>query len=72
LEEFKMDVKCKFCGKTIKINVTEEQEKFWNSVKNDRDRPHVQHIFPNLSADERELFISGMCPTCWDKTFGPE
>ena len=32
----------------------------------------VQDAFPYLSADERESFISGICPTCWDKMFSEE
>lgn len=33
----------------------------------------VQDVFPELSADERELyFISHICPVCWDKLFGVE
>lgn len=30
----------------------------------------VQHIFPTLSADEREFLISGITPTKWRETFG--
>ena len=29
----------------------------------------VQDVFPNLSADEREQLISGICPECWNKMF---
>lgn len=33
----------------------------------------VQNVFPELSADERELyFISHICPVCWDNIFGVE
>ena len=33
----------------------------------------VQDVFPELSADERELyFITHICPTCWDSIFGVE
>lgn len=30
----------------------------------------AQNAFPYLSADEREMLISGICPKCWEKTFG--
>ena len=30
----------------------------------------VQDCFPYLSADEREMLISGICPQCWDNMFG--
>ena len=29
----------------------------------------AQVAFPYLSADEREMLITGICPTCWDKMF---
>ncbi len=32
----------------------------------------AQNAFPYLSADEREMLISGVCPKCWAKTFGEE
>ena len=35
-------------------------------------RPHVQEIFPNLDADDRELFISGTGSEEWDEIFGEE
>ena len=27
---------------------------------------------PQLSADEREMLISGICPSCWAKAFSDE
>lgn len=30
----------------------------------------IQDAMPDLSADERELFISGTCGKCWDEMFG--
>ncbi len=32
----------------------------------------VQDCFPDMSADDREFLITGICPTCWDLTFGGE
>lgn len=32
----------------------------------------IQDIVPELSPDYREMFISGICPTCWDNMFGFE
>ena len=31
----------------------------------------IQNALPYLSADERELLISGICGGCFDKMFGP-
>lgn len=30
---------------------------------------HIQDVMPYLSADERELLISGICGKCFDKVF---
>ena len=35
-------------------------------------RRHIQDIIPELAPEMRELFISGMCPKCWDKLFSFE
>ena len=32
----------------------------------------VQQAFPDLSASEREMLITGTHPKCWDKMFGKE
>lgn len=32
----------------------------------------VQIAFPYLSAEEREMLISGTCKECWDKMFTPD
>lgn len=32
----------------------------------------IQDIIPNVSPAYREMFISGICPECWDKMFGCE
>lgn len=29
----------------------------------------IQDAMPNVSADDREFLISGICPKCWDSTF---
>lgn len=55
---------CPFCGKAHEIEVNEIDYLDW------QDGEHAQNAFPYLSADEREMLISGICPTCWDKMFG--
>ena len=32
----------------------------------------IQNALPELDADQRELLISGTCPTCWNEMFPPE
>jgi len=33
---------------------------------------HIQHIFPEMSNDDRERFISGYCAPCWTALFGED
>ena len=62
----KLDVTCVICHETHVLGVNENDFLDWQNGK------HVQNAFPYLSADEREMLISGICPTCWDKMFGGE
>ena len=52
--------RCPFCGKRNSVVVDEEDfERYENGAK-------AQDAFPYLEPDERELLISGICPSCWD------
>ena len=62
----KIPLPCKFCGQVQEVELTQEQINELQSPK----RRCVQDIVPELSAEQRELFISGMCGDCWDATFG--
>jgi hypothetical protein len=57
-------VKCIECGKDVSIIVNKKDLNRYNST-NDL----VQNIFPYLSANEREIFISQICGECYDKIF---
>jgi len=57
---------CPFCGKANFIEVNEADYLDWSDGK------LAQDAFPYLSADEREMLISGICPTCWDSMFGSD
>ena len=56
--------RCPFCGRGNEVEVNENDYWDW------QDGELVQVAFPYLSANEREMLISGICPTCWEKTFG--
>ena len=68
--EISYNVNCKFCNKNVVIKLTSEQYK--NLGRYNRGEGHIQDLLPELSADDREMFVSGMCPECWDKTFSGE
>lgn len=57
---------CPCCGHANEVYVNEEDYWDW-----DEGVP-AQKAFPYLSPDEREMLISGICPSCWDKMFPPE
>lgn len=53
--------RCPFCGRGNEVEVNESDYWDWD------DGELVQDAFPYLSADEREMLISGICPTCWNE-----
>ena len=57
---------CPFCHKAHEVAVNEMDYLDW------QDGKLAQDAFPYLSADEREMLISGICPTCWDGMFGSD
>jgi len=57
---------CPFCGHANFVEVNEDDYLDW------QDGELVQNAFHYLSANEREMLISGICPTCWENTFGDE
>lgn len=56
---------CPFCGETHIVVVDTIDYIAWEN-----GNVLAQNAFPYLSADEREMLISGICPQCWEKTFG--
>ena len=57
---------CPFCGKGHEVEVNEIDYLDW------KDGALAQEAFPYLSAEDREMLISGICPDCWDYMFGVE
>lgn len=56
---------CPFCGCVNEVTIEERDWYDWqfNAVL-------AQDAFPYLTADEREMLISGICPDCWGGMFG--
>ena len=54
---------CPFCGHENEVEVNHMDYLDWQNGE------LVQDAFPYLSANEREMLISGCCPRCWDKMF---
>ena len=55
---------CISCSKNVSIVASREQ---WNKYHNGNEK--IQDIFPELSANEREILITGMCSECFDEIF---
>lgn len=55
---------CPLCGRYHNVKVKEEDyKKYENGML-------IQNAFPYLSADEREMLMTGICGECFDKMFG--
>lgn len=52
------------CGKTTEIEVEEKGYKLW------KQGARIQDALGTLTADQREMLISGICPVCWDRMWG--
>ena len=60
-----IECRCPFCGVVRTVTVDAIDYLAWEVGD-----ALAQNAFPYLSADEREMLISGICPSCWEKTFG--
>lgn len=60
-------VRCDVCCKEEKVPCTEDQ--YYDFVNG---RKVIQDIFPEVSPDVREMFLSGWCGDCFDKMLGFE
>lgn len=61
---------CKRCRNIIQIPCSDETyvaAQFWNARTDPRP---IQEVFPDMAPDYREMFITGLCPTCQDAMFG--
>lgn len=56
--------RCPICGRGNEVEVNEADYWDWD------DGVLAQVAFPYLTAQEREMLITGTCPTCWNKMFG--
>ena len=63
-KEVEVVTRCPICGSANYIAVNEMDYLDW------QDGKLAQDAFPYLNADAREMLISGICPDCWERTFG--
>ena len=63
-------IKCELCDQDIPVAITEGEFVDW--TLNHKTLPVVQDHFPQLSAEDREMLVSGVCGKCWDRLFPDE
>lgn len=51
--------KCPFCSEYNRVEFDYDAYRNWQNGE------LIQNAFPNLSANERELIKTGICPDCW-------
>ena len=61
-------VRCSRCRKGVPIQVYSEKFERWNAGE---IGGLMQQVFPELTAAEREMFISGLCNDCWNEVTKP-
>jgi hypothetical protein len=58
---------CIRCKKEFKFTLTGEQyERVYHG------KEYIQNILPHFRPEDREMFISHICPECWNKMMPPE
>ncbi len=63
-EKTTMWTTCRVCKNQVEMQVHAEDVAAWENGE------LIQNAMPYLSADEREVLISGTCGPCFDKMFG--
>lgn len=59
-------LRCRICGKTSTAVVSTQGLRDW------ANGALIQNALPELSPEQRELLISSLCSTCFDKLFAEE
>lgn len=62
---------CCRCGANVPLKVYEEDYIEFTTTPIMKRRL-VQDIFPYLTPQDKEMFISQVCPTCWEDMFPSE
>ena len=57
---------CTVCGQYEMWSLDRDSVMRWHEGEN------IQRVFPDMSAGDREILISGTHPACWDKLFGED
>jgi hypothetical protein len=69
-EEITVAVECRWNKSHPQVHMTVKLED-WLEWKGNSPKL-IQHIFPYLNSDQREILITGTCPICWAAMFPKE
>jgi len=61
-----LTIECPKCNGQTEMQVPAEQFVNWQRGQ------LIQDAFPNLTTDEREAMMTGICPKCWEAMFADE
>jgi hypothetical protein len=64
MQEINVVTTCPICSNSHDVDVPYEGYMAW------RKGMLIQQAMPELSATLREMLMSGICGTCWDRSFG--
>jgi hypothetical protein len=59
-ETMMVSTTCVFCGKEHLTEVDTLKYYRWKIGES------IQNVWPEMTADDRELLVSGTCPQCWE------
>jgi len=59
----KYAISCRECQQIKFVEASEDGVKKWQQGE------LIQRALPELTAEEREMLISRICPECWNKMF---
>lgn len=62
-EQITLKYKCPHCGSITFVTVNKNDYEDWQKCK------LVQNAFPYLQPHECELFVTGICRSCWENIF---
>lgn len=54
------------CGKSYTVTVPHEGFIKW------RNGSRIQECMPNLSSEDREALMTGICGDCWERMYGED
>ena len=61
----KLEQVCPYCQEPQSVVVSADGLRRW------REGELIQRALPELSADERELLLTGICAECWEQVVAP-